>query len=61
MLAGLWLHLSCAHALTTDAVNGPAVAFFYGANPPWSELQAFDLVVVDPELDKLEYQTFMLQ
>lgn len=25
-----------------------AVAFFYGANPPWSELQAFDLVVVDP-------------
>lgn len=26
----------------------PAVAFFYGANPPWAELQAFDLVVVDP-------------
>jgi len=26
----------------------PAVAFYYGANPPWSELQAFDLVVVDP-------------
>jgi uncharacterized protein (TIGR01370 family) len=49
MLAGLWLHLSSAHALTTDAVNGPAVAFFYGANPPWSELQAFDLVVVDPD------------
>ena len=49
MLVGLWLHLSGAHALTTDAVNGPAVAFFYGANPPWSELQAFDLVVVDPD------------
>ena len=25
-----------------------AVAFFYAANPPWTELQAFDLVVVDP-------------
>ncbi len=27
----------------------PAVAFYYGAQPPWSELQAFDLVVVDPD------------
>lgn len=27
----------------------PAVAFFYGANPPWGELQAFDSVVVDPD------------
>ncbi len=27
---------------------GTAVAFFYDANPPWAELQAFDLVVVDP-------------
>ena len=26
----------------------PAIAFFYDANPPWAELQAFDLVVVDP-------------
>ena len=26
----------------------PAVAFYYGAHPPWGELQAFDLVVVDP-------------
>lgn len=26
-----------------------AVAFHYGANPPWDELQAFDLVVVDPD------------
>lgn len=24
------------------------MAFFYDANPPWAELQAFDLVVVDP-------------
>lgn len=27
----------------------PAVAFFYGAQPPWDALQAFDLVVVDPD------------
>ena len=26
----------------------PAVALFYGANPPWNELRAFDVVVVDP-------------
>jgi hypothetical protein len=30
------------------APPAPAVAFFYDANPPWAELQAFDLVVVDP-------------
>lgn len=30
------------------AIASPAVAFYYGANPPWNELQAFDLVVVDP-------------
>lgn len=24
------------------------MAFYYGANPPWDELQAFDIVVVDP-------------
>ncbi|MFN3883785.1 MAG: endo alpha-1,4 polygalactosaminidase, partial [Rhodocyclaceae bacterium] len=27
----------------------PAVAFFYGAQPPWDVLKAFDLVVVDPD------------
>jgi uncharacterized protein (TIGR01370 family) len=27
----------------------PAVAFFYGAQPPWDALQAFDVVVVDPD------------
>ena len=31
-----------------SAPPGTAVAFFYDANPPWAELQAFDLVVVDP-------------
>lgn len=30
------------------AWGAPAVAFFYGSNPPWESLQAFDLVVVDP-------------
>jgi uncharacterized protein (TIGR01370 family) len=36
-------------ALAAPANEGSAVAFFYGDNPPWSELQAFDLVVVDPD------------
>nr|WP_315465063.1 endo alpha-1,4 polygalactosaminidase [uncultured Rhodoferax sp.] len=27
----------------------PTLAFFYGAQPPWEQLQAFDLVVVDPD------------
>lgn len=31
------------------AVASPAVAFYYDANPPWDELQAFDIVVVDPD------------
>lgn len=29
--------------------GNPALAFYYGAQLPWSELQAFDLVVVDPD------------
>lgn len=35
--------------LPTSASAGPAIAFFYGSNPPWDELQAFDIVVVDPD------------
>ena len=31
-----------------SACAAPAVAFYYGPQPPWDELQAFDLVVVDP-------------
>ncbi|MGQ9850200.1 MAG: bifunctional glycoside hydrolase 114/ polysaccharide deacetylase family protein [Aggregatilineaceae bacterium] len=27
----------------------PAVAFYYGTNPPWDELRAFDWVVLEPE------------
>jgi hypothetical protein len=37
-----------ATALAGPAVPANAVAFYYGANPPWAELQAFDMVVVDP-------------
>lgn len=35
-------------ARVAAAPASPAVAFYYGANPPWNELQAFDIVVVDP-------------
>jgi polysaccharide biosynthesis protein PelA len=38
----LWLSL-CSFAAS------PNVAFFYGSNPPWDELKAFDVVVVEPE------------
>lgn len=27
---------------------GPNVAFFYGASPPWDQLKAYDIVVVEP-------------
>lgn len=36
-------------APSEPAMASPAVAFYYGATPPWNELQAFDLVVVDPD------------
>jgi polysaccharide biosynthesis protein PelA len=45
----IWLALVTPEAWATPAGEAPAVAFFYGDNPPWSELQAFDLVVVDPD------------
>lgn len=38
----LFFSLSCFAA-------APNVAFFYGANPPWDELRAYDVVVVEPE------------
>ena len=37
----LWFSISSFAA-------APNVAFFYGANPPWDELRAFDIVVVEP-------------
>ena len=51
LLMSLLAGLVGARALASPAnlgMGGPAVAFYYGANPPWRELQAFDLVVVDP-------------
>lgn len=45
--AALVLALATLPALAMP--GQPAVAFFYGANPPWDSLQAFDLVVVDPD------------
>lgn len=42
--------LFCLGCLLAGWVSAaPAVAFFYGENPPWDALQAFDLVVVDPD------------
>lgn len=32
----------------------PAVALFYGPQPPWDELRAFDVVVVDPDHSGLD-------
>lgn len=49
-LALLMCWCACQPAVSANAAtDSPAVAFFYGANPPWDELQAFDLVVVDPD------------
>ena len=42
---GLWASAWTLPALAAST----AVAFHYGATPPWDELQAFDLVVVDPD------------
>jgi hypothetical protein len=39
--------LFCAAAAA--AASPPSIAFFYGAEPPWDELAAFDLVVVEPD------------
>lgn len=51
VLMSLLATLLGARALAAPANPAPAplaVAFYYGAHPPWRELQAFDLVVVDP-------------
>ena len=41
--------LSASSALAQTPVPAPAVAFFYGANPPLGELAAFDIAVVEPD------------
>jgi uncharacterized protein (TIGR01370 family) len=50
----VWIWLICFgsafQAASAEPIKAsPAVAFFYGKQPPMSELQAFDLVVVDPD------------
>ena len=49
-LASLLGALSLVFALSQGALGaaGPSVALYYGAQPPWDELAAFDAVVVDP-------------
>ncbi len=44
-LASGWVSLPAAQTLPAH----PAVALFYGADPPLAELQAFDLVVIEPD------------
>lgn len=44
LVAILWLS-----GLSSTQAGNLAVAFFYGAQPPWEILQPFDLVVVDPD------------
>ncbi len=51
-LLSLALSLLGAAAFAAPGVPtavSPAIAFYYGESPPWSELQAFDTVVVDPD------------
>lgn len=52
LLMSLAVSLLGASALAAPAgptAVSPALAFYYGANPPWDELQAFDIVVVEPD------------
>ena len=42
LLAG-WPGVRAQPAVQTLPAPQSAVAFFYAANPPWAELQAFDL------------------
>lgn len=48
-MAGPPGHAHAASGKLDAADAAPAVAFYYGAAPPWSELQAFDIAVVDPD------------
>jgi polysaccharide biosynthesis protein PelA len=45
----IWLGLGVWAMPVVAAKTTTAIAFFYGDSPPWDELQAFDLVVVDPD------------
>ena len=41
--------LGCMPALAMAQQRLPSVAFYYGAQPPLAELQAFDIAVVEPD------------
>lgn len=49
LLALILLILSCGPARAIDAARPPTVAFYYGDHPPFADLQAFDVAVVEPE------------
>lgn len=49
LLASSLLGVSVFAASGEPVGASQAVAFYYGENPPWNELQAFDTVVVDPD------------
>lgn len=44
-----WLFCLLLLAMGTAYADPPAVALFYGDHPPWDELRAFDVVVVEPD------------
>ncbi len=48
-LALLLFWMAYLVSANANASASPAVAFYYAADPPWNELQAFDIVVVDPD------------
>lgn len=49
MALSVFLSVAAAGSNALPGGHNPAFAFFYGANPPIAELQAFDRVVLDPE------------
>ena len=44
----LWIFLAIMLTSSLVFATQPSIAMFYGANPPWDELHAFDVVVVEP-------------
>jgi polysaccharide biosynthesis protein PelA len=44
-----WVLIGIMLIACSASMANQAIAFYYAANPPWDELQAFDLVVVDPD------------
>ncbi|MDF2467476.1 MAG: hypothetical protein K0Q43_5711, partial [Ramlibacter sp.] len=52
-----WLLLLFAFCMPARA-EPPAVALHYGATPPWDELRAFDVVVVEPDHPGIDPQRY---